>query len=148
MKALCDFYEGDRADAYFIRCTDGSRLEVHPAYNFSTEEWNKIPHKEKERLTQMRRDYKKTKQEIRQASQVRGYYHPYSYAPPPYHYPPPHTTARDIKETRTEVQDEGKEDKSRFDQSTIMGGRKEQARLRGNNPNNLVTSFFLFDVSQ
>jgi hypothetical protein len=124
----------DRSDAYFIRCTDGTRLEVHPAYNFSTDEWNKIPQQEKDKLVHLRRDYKMSKHDARQASQVNGYYHPYPYAPPPHYYPPPNPTEHEIKETTTQRQDEDK-DATKGRVGFLMGGRNEQARLRSKNPN-------------
>ena len=48
-----------RLDAWFIQCIDGSRLEVHPSYSFNDEQWAKIPQETRDRLVQLRREYKR-----------------------------------------------------------------------------------------
>ena len=44
-----------RLDAWFIQCTDGSRLEVHLTYHFDNNVWLNIPSHIQEDLTTGRR---------------------------------------------------------------------------------------------
>ena len=135
-----DNKRNSRLDAWFIQCTDGCRLEVHPAYSFSDDQWSKIPQDVRDRLLNMRQDYKRR----RQASQASIYgpsagsnYAPrymqqasHGMPPPPpaQHVPPPPPLPND--DNRSQV--------SEITQSSsIMGGRNEQANLRSRNQRNI-----------
>ena len=48
-----------RSDAWEVTCDDGSRIEVHPSYSFSSDVWHKIPRDVKDRLISLRQEYKK-----------------------------------------------------------------------------------------
>ena len=51
-----------RSDAWEITCDDGTRLEVHPSYSFSSDVWHKIPRDVKDRLMSQRQEYKKRRE--------------------------------------------------------------------------------------
>ena len=48
-------------DVWEVLGTDGSKIEVHPSYSFSSEVWNKIPFPVRTQLMDMRKEYKKTR---------------------------------------------------------------------------------------
>ena len=48
-----------RPDARMIRCTDGTEIEVHPAYKSSATEWNLLPEAERNRIISERSNYKR-----------------------------------------------------------------------------------------
>ena len=50
-----------RNDAWEVIGTDGSKIEVHPSYNFSGDVWKKIPFSVRAHLMDMRKAYKKTR---------------------------------------------------------------------------------------
>jgi hypothetical protein len=140
-----------RNDAWFIQGNDGNRMEVHPSYQFSDDQWQKIPQPVRDQLTQMRREYNaKRQRQTSQASmsyaqgqptastpmyvqQTQQYPHsvvPYNvYGAAPLPPPPPATQDRtDISEITTNRHQSGTT-------NTIMGGRNEQAQLRSRNTN-------------
>ena len=45
-----------------VRCTDGSEMEVHPAYQFNDQEWNLLPEAERNRIIDERAAYKRRRQ--------------------------------------------------------------------------------------
>ena len=63
-----------RSDAWFIQSTDGQRVEVHPSYRFSQDEWSKIPEEVKNQLFSMRQEYKR-----RRIQQTNSYHQPSQY---------------------------------------------------------------------
>ena len=128
-----------RTDAWFVQCTDGTKLEVHPSYNFTDEMWGKLPDEVKRDLMQRREAYKRQ----RQASQVyRGYsqqYHPYGNAHHNHHHPqgqqnqqqnfvPAGSVVSEITTTN-----QGQNQAQAQSQGSIMGGRNEQHQLRSRN---------------
>ena len=72
-----------RHDSWFIHCADGSRLEVHPSYQFSNDQWNKILYSERNKLLDMMYRYNENKRQRnpQQISQANSYYNDrHSYA--------------------------------------------------------------------
>ncbi len=133
-----------RTDAWFIQCSDGTRLEVHPSYSFTDEVWGKIPDEVKRDLMQRREAYKRQ----RQASQAyRGYgqhYHPYGNHNHHQHnhqdqqnqhqnFAPAGSVVSEIT-TQNQGQDQSQS------QGSIMGGRNEQQQLRSRNSANRSAS--------
>mmetsp|Transcript_13016 Transcript_13016/g.24451 ORF Transcript_13016/g.24451 Transcript_13016/m.24451 type:complete len:201 (+) Transcript_13016:1082-1684(+) len=47
----------NHTDARFIIDTNGSHMEVHPSYDFSSDEWRRIPQEEQKHLRQERKQY-------------------------------------------------------------------------------------------
>ena len=42
-----------------VHCTDGTQLEVHPAYQFTDAEWGILPQAERDRIISERASYKR-----------------------------------------------------------------------------------------
>ena len=45
-----------------VRCTNGTQMEVHPAYKFTDVEWGILPEAEKSKIIQERNQYKRSRQ--------------------------------------------------------------------------------------
>ena len=43
-------YKHSRSDAIMVQCNYGMQIEVHPAYDFTTDEWFKLPEEEMIRI--------------------------------------------------------------------------------------------------
>jgi hypothetical protein len=95
-------------DARTITLVDGRKIDAHASYNFPTHIWAKIPQKERDRLSEERRIYKRQRSQQSQASSVQSLVS--------------EVTGPDA----TSVQDNASQ--------SIMGGRHEQASLRSRNP--------------
>ena len=96
-----------RQDSKFVTLTDGRVVESHPSFNFPPDVWAKLPEEEYQRLMELRRVYKQS----RQASQA-------SVQQPPNSVP--------VSDTSTQVSEMTTDTGT----GTIMGGRNEQAMRR------------------
>ena len=96
-----------RQDSKFVTLTDGRVVESHPSFNFPPDVWAKLPEDEYQRLMELRRVYKQS----RQASQASVQHPPVSV--------PANKSATQVSEVTT-ITGVG----------TIMGGRNEQAMRR------------------
>ena len=115
-----------RSDSSFITLTDGKVIEYHPSFNFPSQVFAKIKPADKERLKRERASYKKSKHQQRQIQELQQQLR---------------DTKPIIKEhdnatdkVPSNVSDHATHVSQLTQQSTsmMMGGRNEQARLRGN----------------
>ena len=95
-------------DARMIVCTDGTHMEVHPAYSFSNKQWNLIPESEKQRLCNERNEYNNSRSK---------------------------TNTSDTRTTISEITTKTPQDNGTVSSgsSSIMGGRNEQIRTKNAN---------------
>ena len=47
-------YRRSRQDARMVQCHDGTQIEVHPAYDFTSDEWQRLPEAERSRIREER----------------------------------------------------------------------------------------------
>jgi len=113
----------NRHDARFIVDTQGKRMEVHPAYQFSSDEWSRIPREVQQQLISERQAYKNSRQRTgTNPSDNRSTISEIT------------TDQRSINQTGTNSG--GGATTVTFDNSgggTIMGGRNEATQLRSRN---------------
>ena len=96
-------------------------LEVHASYHFSDDIWMKIPVDERNKLRDEREAYKRRRYGNDQGSTSEN----------------TNTQQSVISEITTGNNNQANHDNgSHNDNGSIMGGRNEQASLRGRNPNN------------
>jgi uncharacterized membrane protein YgcG len=124
-----------RRDARMIRCTDGSEMEVHPAYQFTDQEWNLLPEAERTCIIDERNAYKRKRQGNDDRSLISEITTDHNNNP----------RQEDLRTIAESVQNINQRISSmtsnndRRDNSTnenlpspsIMGGRNEQSSLRG-----------------
>lgn len=113
-------YKRNRDDARMVQCNDGTQIEVHPSYDFTSKEWYKLPEAEKIRIREERNKYKRSK--VSDSA----------------------TVISEITTGNLTVKDELKSMKHRISAmesiagsntvgDSVMGGRNEQASLRSRN---------------
>ena len=54
-------YKQSRSDARMVQYNDGTHIEVHPAYEFTTDEWFRILEAERIRIRESRKWYKRSR---------------------------------------------------------------------------------------
>ena len=54
-------YRRSRPDARMVRCSDGTQIEVHAAYDFTNDEWFRLPETERIRIADERARYKRAR---------------------------------------------------------------------------------------
>ena len=54
-------YKRSRSDSRLVQCKDGTQIEVHPAYDFTTNDWFRIPEEESIRIREERKRYKRSR---------------------------------------------------------------------------------------
>jgi hypothetical protein len=100
-------------DSRQITLTDGKRIDAHASYNFPRHIWAKIPQNEKDRLTEERRQYKRSRNQGQNQN------------------------SQQASLTQSQVSDMSLSNAGSNDASnggnSIMGGRREQASLRSRN---------------
>ena len=143
----------NRLDAWFVQCTDGKRLEVHPSYSFSDEQWETIPQEVKDKLIRMRQEYRQRRQ-TSQSSSYASHYAPYT-IPPTIDRTMPPTNAHHIQQIQVPnvpppppprdnphssgISQVTTDQHIQPSTGTIMGGRSEQEQLRSRNPNRSIS---------
>ena len=90
-----------RSDSWQVIGTDGSKIDVHPAYHFDSDVWQKIPFPVRTQLTEMRQAFNKKKRSQKQVV----------------------TNNNDTSGNQDPSNNNNTE-------GTIMGGRNEQAKLK------------------
>ena len=116
-------YRRNRSDARMVRCSDGTEIEVHPAYDFTDDEWFRLPEAERSRITDERTRYKRARtnryadQQSVAMSEI--------------------TTTDNIEmqrlSNRISAVESSQDNSSTSGQVSIIGGRNEQANLRSRN---------------
>ena len=113
-----------------VHCTDGTQLEVHPAYQFTDAEWGILPQAERDRVISERASYKRRRTNNDQDSRSliseittdRQQGDLCSLA----------DTVNVLQQTVAGLTTQQSETENNDEPPTsIMGGRNEQARLRG-----------------
>ena len=102
-------------------------MEVHASYKFTPEDWDRLPCDEKNRIINERKEYSTQKRQRRNEEQVSMI----------------SSVARSVISELRQNSSSNPDDISTLADGTaaappssIMGGRNEQAQLRGRNPNN------------
>ena len=115
----------------YITATDGQTMEVHASYKFSAEDWERLPREEKNRIIEERKAYSAQKRQRRDEAQVSMI----------------SSVARSVISELRQAPNNTSDEVSALGEGTaaapprsIMGGRNEQAQLRGRNPNNSTQS--------
>ena len=111
-----------------VQCTDGTEIEVHASYKFSPEDWERLPREERNRIINERKEYSENKRQRRTEEQT-------SFIS---------SIARSVISEMRQGSNNNGDDVSTLAEGTaapspprsIMGGRNEQAQLRGRNSNN------------
>ena len=125
-------YRRSRQDARMVQCHDGTQIEAHPVYDFTSDEWQRLPEAERSRIREERTRYKRSRRGGRDAdndtiiSEISVGVK---------------TTAlqdhlrefgRQIQELDTAVADT--RSTTPIEAGTVMGGRNDQASIRSRNP--------------
>ena len=134
-----------RDDARMVRCVDGTNIEVHPAYKFTDEEWNVLPHTEKSRILRERESYKRNRSSNDQNTNYTTVSELTTNTPHPNQGSNDYDTinqsvnqlSRQVSAISSSQNNNGNTSSG---YSSIMGGRNEQASLRSRNSNNIGLS--------
>ena len=113
-----------------VQLTDGSQIEVHPAFHFSSEVWDLMPSNERSRITDERNEHRRRRLNNGGYTAVGGTLRD------------ARSTASEITQTESDIiQQRAIQEVQQYNPSasqgsgTIMGGRNEQAIMR-NSQNN------------
>ena len=123
----------NRQDARMVRCTDGTDIEVHPAYKFSDTEWKLLPEAERNRIISERSNHKR--QRLSSNSSVVSELTTHNSNDM-------QSIAQSVNQLQQRISsiislpDTNDNDHDNIPPSSIMGGRNEQASLRSRNRQN------------
>ena len=119
-------HEQTPLQSHTIYGNDGSEIQVHPAYQFSSAVWANIPRNEQERIRNECNEHRN----VRQMTSYNQGYGGYN------NNAPTNNDRSVVSEITTGRGDNNDQNTQNSSSGSIMGGRNEQASIRQRNPNN------------